>query len=322
MNRSATSNIVTTSLQNANIISVKQADVTFLSTGQNITYTNTLQNIGTVPANNTVFIDNIPEGTIFIEDSLSINNVIQPGANPENGVTLGTIQPDETVTISFQVQLISIPEGNTVINISDTSYEYQIDPSSPIIQRRSLSNAVNTEVRTANVSAIKSANRSITRIGQIITYTVAVTNAGTVPITNTLLIDAIAAGTIFVPNSILVDGIPRPNENPITGITLDIILPNNTIIVTFQVNVVSAPSQNNINNIAVIHYEYQPDPSLPPISETTSSNTTNIQFIDVILIATKSANTVLANIDETIEYTVLIQNNGSTTTNSIFLQIL
>ncbi|MBJ8103255.1 MULTISPECIES: beta strand repeat-containing protein [Bacillus cereus group] len=318
VNRSANSNIVTTSIQNANIISVKAADVTFVSIGQNITYTNTLQNIGTVPANNIVFIDNIPEGTIFIEDSLTINNVIQPGANPENGVTLGTIQPNETVTISFQVQLTSIPPGNTVINISDTSYEYQIDPSSPIIQRRSLSNAVNTEVRTANVSAIKSANRSITRIGQIITYTVAVTNAGTVPITNTLLIDAIAAGTTFVPNSILVDGIPRPNENPITGITLNIILPNNTIIVTFQVNVVSIPSQNNINNIAVIHYEYQPDPSLPPISETTSSNTTNIQFIDTILIATKSANKVLANIDETIEYTVVIQNNGSTTTNSIF----
>ncbi|MED3035628.1 cell surface protein [Bacillus thuringiensis] len=318
VNRSATSNIVTTSLQNANIISVKQGDVTFVSIGQNITYTNTLQNIGTVPANNTVFIDNIPEGTIFIEDSLSINNVIQPGANPENGIALGTIQPDETVTISFQVQLTSIPPGNTVINISDTSYEYQIEPSSPIIQRRSLSNAVNTEVRTANVSAIKSANRSITRIGQIITYTVAVTNAGTVPITNTLLIDAIAAGTTFIPNSILVDGIPRPNENPITGITLNIILPNNTIIVTFQVNVVSIPPQNNINNIAVIHYEYRPDPSTPAISETTSSNATNIQFIDAILIATKSANTVLANIDETIEYTVLIQNNGSTTTNSIF----
>lgn len=318
VNRSANSNVVTTSLQNANIISVKSADVTFVAIGQTITYTNTLQNIGTVPANNTVFIDNIPEGTIFVEDSLSINNVIQPGANPENGVILGTIQPNETVTISFQVQLTNIPENNTVINISDTSYEYQIDPSSPIIQRRSLSNAVNTEVRTANVRAIKSANRSITRIGQIITYTVAVTNAGTVPITNTLLIDAIAAGTTFVPNSILVDGISRPNENPITGITLNIILPNNTIIVTFQVNVVSTPSQNNINNIAVIHYEYQPDPSLPPISETTSSNTTNIQFIDAILIATKSTNTVLANIDETIEYTVLIQNNGSTTTNSIF----
>ncbi|MDM5427036.1 DUF11 domain-containing protein [Bacillus mycoides] len=318
VNRSANSNIVTTSLQNANIISVKSADVTFVSIGQIITYTNTLQNIGTIPANNTVFIDNIPEGTIFIEDSLSINNVIQPGANPENGVTLSTIQPNETVTISFQVQLTNIPSGNTVINISDTSYEYQIDPSSPIIQRRSLSNAVNTEVRTANVSAIKSANRSITHIGQIITYTVAVTNAGTVPITNTLLIDAIAAGTTFVPNSILVDGIPRPNENPITGINLGIILPNNTIIVTFQVNVVSIPAQNTINNIAVIHYEYQPEPSAPPISETTSSNTTNIQFIDAILIATKSANKVLANIDDTIEYTVFIQNNGSTTTNSIF----
>ncbi|PFI22784.1 DUF7507 domain-containing protein [Bacillus cereus] len=318
VNRSVNSNIVTTSLQNANILSVKTADVTFVSIGQNITYTNTLQNTGTVPTNNTVLIDNIPEGTIFIEDSLSINNVIQPGVNPENGVTLGTIQPNETVTISFQVQLTNIPSGNTVINISDTSYEYQIDPSSPIVQRKSLSNAVNTEVRTANVSAIKSANRSITRIGQIITYTVAVTNAGTVPITNALLIDAIAAGTTFVPNSILVDGIPRPNENPITGITLGILLPNNTIIVTFQVNVVSIPSQNTINNIAVIHYEYQPEPSAPPISEKTSSNSTNIQFIDVILIATKSTNKIIANIDETVAYTVFIQNNGYTTTNSIF----
>ena len=318
VNRSANSNIVTTSIQNANIVSVKAADVTFVSIGQIITYTNTLQNLGNVPANNTVFIDNIPEGTIFIEDSLSINNVIQPGANPENGVTLGTIQPNATVTISFQVQLTNIPSGNTVSNISDTSYEYQIDPSSPIIQRQSLSNAVNTEVRTASVSAIKSANRSITRIGQIITYTVAVTNSGTIPITNPLLIDAIAAGTTFVPNSILVDGIPRPDENPITGIALDMILPNNTIIVTFQVNVVSIPSQNTINNIAVIHYEYQPEPSAPPISETTSSNSTNIQFIDVILIATKSTNKIIANIDETVEYTVLIQNNGSTTTNSIF----
>ena len=85
VNRSANSNIVTTSLQNANIISVKSADVNFVSIGQMITYTNTLQNIGTVPANNIVFIDNIPEGTIFIEDSLAINNVIQPGVNPENG---------------------------------------------------------------------------------------------------------------------------------------------------------------------------------------------------------------------------------------------
>ncbi|HDX9666931.1 TPA: hypothetical protein ROX91_005771, partial [Bacillus cereus] len=85
---------------------------------------------------------------------------------------------------------------------------------------------------------------------------------------------------------------------------LNIILPNNTIIVTFQVNVDSIPSQNNMNNIAVIRYEYQPDQSLPPISETISSNSTNIQFIDAILIATKFANTVLANIDETIVYTV------------------
>ena len=108
-------------------------------------------------------------------------------------------------------------------------------------------------MRTANVSAIKSANASITRIGQIITYTVAVTNAGTIPITNTLLLDAIASGTTFVPNSILVDGVPRPNENPITGINLDIILPNNTIIVTFQVSVCLVQNESTESSNDFVH---------------------------------------------------------------------
>nr|WP_268235140.1 hypothetical protein [Priestia taiwanensis] len=316
--RSTTSNTTFVQINAANIVSLKTANTDIAVIGEVLTFTTTLTNTGNIAAISAIFTDAIPEGTTFIENSLSINNLIQPGVNPENGVIIGTILPNETVSIAFQAQLTSIPSNNTVINTSTTAYGYQISPDTPIIQRTSFSNTVSINVRTANIQAIKSADRSITRIGQIITYTVAVTNAGVFDITNTILIDALANGTAFVPNSILVDSIPRPNETPTTGITLNTLIPNQTVIVTFQVSVMAIPTQNPIPNVALIHYEYQPIPNTPPISETTSSNTTSIEFIDAILVAMKMADKVLANIGDTINYTVSIQNTGSASANSIF----
>ncbi|PFT99487.1 cell surface protein [Bacillus thuringiensis] len=300
------SNSASTQINNATVTTVLQANRTIVSIGDVITYTATLTNTGNFPANSVLLINGVPEGALFVPNSVTLNGISLPDASPTLGIPVGIIAPGDSATITFQFLASSIPPQGAIINQALTSYTYIVDPSQPPVTATSSSNTVNTAVVDASLSAIKSTDSLVQ------------STDGTIPITNTLLLDAIASGTTFVPNSILVDGVPRPNENPITGINLDIILPNNTIIVTFQVSVVSIPPQNNINNIAVIHYEYRPDPSTPPISETTSSNATNIQFIDAILIATKSANTVLATIDETIEYTVFIQNNGSATTNSIF----
>ncbi|HES8074148.1 TPA: DUF11 domain-containing protein, partial [Streptococcus pyogenes] len=63
-------------------------------------------NEGVVPANNVVFTDLIPEGSVFINDSVVINGVSTPGVNPETGISLPDINVDETVTIVFEVQIL------------------------------------------------------------------------------------------------------------------------------------------------------------------------------------------------------------------------
>lgn len=51
-----------------------------------------MKNIGNVDAINIVFTDSIPAGTTFVPDSVTINGVLQPGLNPENGIPIEQFQ--------------------------------------------------------------------------------------------------------------------------------------------------------------------------------------------------------------------------------------
>ncbi len=53
--------------------------------GDTLTYTILIQNTGTVPATNIVFQDPIPSGTVFVANSVTINGVVQQGADPMLG---------------------------------------------------------------------------------------------------------------------------------------------------------------------------------------------------------------------------------------------
>lgn len=84
----------------------KRVNTTMADILDTLTYTITITNEGVVPANNVVFTDLIPEGSVFINDSVVINGVSTPGVNPETGISLPDINVDETVTIVFEVQIL------------------------------------------------------------------------------------------------------------------------------------------------------------------------------------------------------------------------
>ncbi|MFH3698819.1 DUF11 domain-containing protein, partial [Acinetobacter baumannii] len=77
--------------------------------GGTILYISEVKNIGNVDAININFTDSIPAGTTFVPDSVTINGVLQPGVNPENGIPIGTIPANSSKTILFQVQTNNPP---------------------------------------------------------------------------------------------------------------------------------------------------------------------------------------------------------------------
>ena len=80
-----------------------------MSVGDTITYTTTITNTGNTAATNITFTSAIPASTTFIPNSFTINGVQQSGAQPALGVTIPSIAPGETVTVTFKQMFFLFP---------------------------------------------------------------------------------------------------------------------------------------------------------------------------------------------------------------------
>lgn len=101
---SSNSNTVNTQVNNASLGNItKGVDKVFATCGDTLKYTITVPNSGNVTALNVVVKDTIPSGSVFVANSVTINGVGQPGANPLTGVTLPDIPPGDSAVITFNV---------------------------------------------------------------------------------------------------------------------------------------------------------------------------------------------------------------------------
>lgn len=83
----------------------KQVDKSVATQGENLHYTSTITNTGTLPKTNLFFTDNIPAGTTFVPDSVKIDGVIQPGLNPQTGFNLNNLAVGANVVVEFDVKV-------------------------------------------------------------------------------------------------------------------------------------------------------------------------------------------------------------------------
>lgn len=88
---------------NPDLSVTKQVDKTIAVKGDTLTYTSIVTNTGSIPLENTIFTDAIPAGSTFVANSVFIDGVNFPGFNPASGFSLGTLIPNESKTVTFQV---------------------------------------------------------------------------------------------------------------------------------------------------------------------------------------------------------------------------
>lgn len=97
------SNTVSVSVVNNKLKVTKTADKSAVLSGQKITFENVIENTGTITNTNIVFKDSIPTGTSFVPESVVVDGVSKPTFDPETGFQLGTLTPQEKITVSFDV---------------------------------------------------------------------------------------------------------------------------------------------------------------------------------------------------------------------------
>ncbi|WP_333490450.1 DUF6923 family protein, partial [Bacillus mobilis] len=305
------SNEVSTQINYAVLSSTKSVDKAIANVGDTLTYTVTLTNTGNVSADNVLFTDPIPNGTTFVANSFTINGVPQPGANPGAGVNIGSIAAGASVTVTFQVTVSAIPNPNPIVNTATTTFQYTVDPNQPPVDGTSTSNPVTTQVNNATLSSTKSVDKAIANVGDTLTYTVTLTNTGNVSADNVLFTDPIPNGTTFVANSFTINGVPQPGANPGAGVNIGSIAAGASVTVTFQVTVSAIPNPNPIVNTATTTFQYTVNPNQPPVDGTSTSNPVTTQVNIAVLSSTKSVDKAIANVGDTLTYTVTLTNTSN-----------
>ena len=305
------SNSASTQINNATVTTVLQANRSIVSIGDVITYTASLTNTGNFPANSVLLINGVPEGALFVPNSVTLNGISLPDASPTLGIPVGIIAPGDSATITFQFLASSIPPQGAIINQALTSYTYIVDPSQPPVTATSSSNTVNTAVVDASLSVIKSTDSLVQSTDGTITYTVVVQNNGNTTANTVTLTDLVPEGTAFIPNSVTINSVSVPGANPNVGIPLNSIAPSENVTVTFQVIVQSIPSVNPISNTARIDYTFIADPTAPIISRTITSNPAFTQISDATILSLKAVNAPQATTGDILTYTITLENTGN-----------
>ncbi len=313
-------NTVNTLISQAEINGItKTSNLDFAKIGDTITYTLTFKNTGNTTATSINFLDTIPSGTTFITNSLFVNGVLQTGLSPAPpGITIPNLSINDVATITFNVIVNTIPSPNRIINQGKVTYSF----FTITIPKQIISNNVVTTINMAQVSQTKQVNKNFANVGDILTYTIPITNNGNVTANNIIFIDTIPNGTSlisgsFKQDSIFISGTPNP-----PGVTLSNIGAGKTSIIVFQVKVDTIPSPNPILNSANTQYAYTVNPSTP--NDNLGSANTNIVSTQInnanLGDVTKFTDKSFATCSDIITYTIVIPNIGNVTAQNIIFK--
>jgi len=283
--------------------------------GDTITYSVLVQNTSVSNATDVVVFDNIPGGSAFVADSVTIDGVSQPGADPITGIFVGSLPAGASVVVTFQAQVTSLPTPPRLFDQAKVGYTAPTVLGGPIISNEAPSNAITIPVFQPDLAIVKSADTANALVGSTVTYTLVVTNIGNIDAITTVT-DPIPDSSNFVPGSVTVNGVVQPADNPASGIPVGNIPIGSSTTITFQVVVIGLPRGFDLNNQGTADYTSQlPDGRI--LTDASLSNVVTVTVSTPMVSVTKTASAIDAVVGDTLTYSVVITNTDSTPINNV-----
>lgn len=296
-----------TVLNNPNPVVSKTVAPAFAAPNDTLTYTVTVTNPDATNAATAVTVTDLtPTGTTY-SGGLVVTGSTYTGTNPATGITLTSIPPLGTATVSWNVTVDAAPTVTVVSNVATVAgngFSYT-------------TNSADTQLNYANIGAagnfLKTADPAGVAPGGTITYTMVLSNTGTVAANNVVITDPVPTGTTFVVGSVTgATGTPPTLNVPS-------IAAGDTATVTFQVTV-DASTLGPITNTAAVEYTYTVDPAAPDGrtgNGTSTTASTAVNFANLSMI--KTAAPAGVPVGGIITYTLTLNNSGNADANNVVI---
>ena len=256
-----------------NITGKKEVNTSEAKAGDTLTYTITLTNSGNATGTVTV-TDEIPAGTTLVEKSITNNGVESNGTITWTDVE---VKAGKTAEVSFKVTINS----DTKTSVTNKAV---IDGNKPTEE---------VETKVANITGVKSVDKSTAKVGDTLTYTIKLTNSGNGDGKVTVT-DEIPTGTTLVADSITANGSYNEENKTITWTDVKVEA-GKTAEVSFKATI-NSDTKTSVTNKAVI------DGNKPTEEvETKVANITGVKSVD------KST----AKVGDTLTYTIKLTNSGN-----------
>ena len=201
--------------------------------GDKLTLTTTITNNLNTNISDIRIQDTLGTGAKFVEGSLKVSTQSYPDDNPITGttlpVTIGALGGE--MTFSYQIE---IDDPAVVEDFANkTTIQFEIDGT----QYNVSSNEISIHVLDNQVFLLKTADKTIVKSKDVVTFVITITNGGELENTNITFSDPLPAGTSFVDGSVKIDDEAKPDLNPTTGFALPNLVAGGQIKVEFKVNI-------------------------------------------------------------------------------------
>jgi uncharacterized repeat protein (TIGR01451 family) len=184
----------------ADLALTKTVDRAAASEGGTVVFTVTVENLGPSATTGVVVADPLPTGLTYVGDAPS-----QGSYNSGTGVwTVGALNFGETATLTITATVNAGTMGTVLTNTAQITASDQPD-SNPANDEDSATVAV-SGLRIDKTSDVAGS----TQPDDTITYTIVVTNSGSVTHTNVAVTDLLPAGVTYVPGSAAITLSPPP----------------------------------------------------------------------------------------------------------------
>lgn len=225
------SNTLTTNNMDTDVLVEKTTPKNWAIPEETLTVTTKITNNSNSDISDINFKSTISEGASFVPESLSIGSQKHTDLDPTIGfvmpVTIGA--SGNEVDVTYKIKIAKYTDANkititTAIQVSLDNKNFNIN-----------SNEASVKILQNEVYLLKSSSPTAVTSGETITYTIIVSNAGTLTNTNLIFTDPIPSGTQFVEGSVKIDNVSQATYNPANGFPLKDLNENDETTIQFEV---------------------------------------------------------------------------------------